>query len=306
MTRTLIIDGGLGRVITAIPALEKYVDKYPDTIILIHMWIPILFGNKKLINNVYDPMSKGILNKIKYTKIYKPEPYYNSSYLQGKINLIDAWNQEINGDTESLNLPKIYLTSSELASMKFIRDNYYNKIIAFQPFGSSAIIQENNVIDNNYRSLNIKTTQHLVKVLRDEGYGIWLMGDKPIPFLSNDNFIGVGSQNIREVVALLAHCDYFLGIDSSGQHIARIFNIPGSIIMGGTNTINVTYPDHFNILNDQSDKTYMPYRIAEFDSYLAELDNSDIMELSDKDLHIMGKNILRHINKSTKNKVLNS
>ena len=47
--------------------------------------------------------------------------------------------------------------------------------------------------------------------------------------------------------------------------------------MGGTSAVNVTYPGHFQILNNLP-CTYHPYRIAEFDAYLAELNNSNIME----------------------------
>lgn len=301
MNTTIIIDGGLGRVITAIPALEIYLEKNPNTIIITHGWTPILWSNKKLSNNIFDQNSKGIIDLIKHTKIIKPEPYYNSDYICGKIHLIDAWNQEINNNKENiLSIPQLCLTKAEIDSARFIRNNYYTKIIAFQPFGSTAVITDKDIKDQTARSLNLKTTQHLVKTLKDQGYGIWLICDKQIPFLDYSNFIGVGSNNIREVAALLYHCDYFLGIDSSGQHLARALNIPGSIIMGGTNTVNVTYPNHFNILNDRPDKKYMPYRIAEFDYWLSELNNADLLDFDDKQLHMLGKNIVKHINKVVK------
>ena len=297
---TLIIDGGLGRVITAIPALEKFVQNNPDSTILISGWYGIVLGNKILTNNVFDMHSKGIFERIKNTKIIKPEPYYNSNYLNGAISLIDAWHEEINDSKEKLPRPSIYLSDKETSSMSFIRNNYYSKIIAFQPFGSSAVITENGVTDTTYRSLTVDAAQYLIKLLRKEGYGIWLMTDRPIPFFDRNNFINAGSNDIRETAGLLYHCDYFLGIDSSGQHVARAFDIPGTVIMGGTNTINVTYPDFFNVLNDQ-DKTYMPYRLADFDWYLSELENHDIMKFNSKQLSDMGKSILKHI-KTFKNK----
>lgn len=301
MKKTLIIDGGLGRVITAIPALEKFVENNPDSIILTYQWTPIFWGNKKLNRNIYDTSTKGIFDIIRYTKIIKPEPYYNSEYLQGKIHLIDAWNQEINNSNDKLPLPKIYLTKAELESMSFIRNNYYTKIVALNPFGSTAQIDNNKIKDNTHRSLNKETIEKIVKLLKDEGYGIWLMSDRPVPFLDYNNFIGVGSNNVREVLGLLYHCDYFIGIDSCGQHMARILNIPGSIIMGGTNSTNVTYNDHFNVLNDRNDKEYMPYRLTDFDTMLSELANEGIMDFTDKELHLMCKSIKKHILKTTKN-----
>lgn len=301
---TLIIDGGLGRVITAIPALEAYVEKYPNTIIVVYGWLPIFFGNKKLIKNVFDYNHKGLLDLIKNTKIIKPEPYYNSDYISGKIHLIEAWNQEINGENEKLDKPKIYLTNDEIKNMSFIRDNYYTKIIAFQPFGSTAVITENDVIDKSKRSLDARISNYLVRLLRNQGYGLWLISDVRVPFFDRSDFINAGSMNIREVAGLLYHCDYFLGIDSSGQHMARTFDIPGSIIMGGTNSTNTTYPDHFNIVNDDPNKTYMPYRLGDFDWSLSEILNNDVFNISDSDLKLLGKNILKHIVKTTKNKKL--
>jgi hypothetical protein len=300
MKTTLIIDGGLGRVITAIPALEKYVETNPDTIILTHGWTPIFWGNKRLTKHVFDTSTKGVFDRIKYTKIIKPEPYYNSEYLQGKIHLIDAWNIEINNSSEKLALPKIYLSKAEYESMSFIRNNYYSKIIAIQPFGSTAVVDQNGVKDTSHRSLNKETVEKLIKTLKDEGYGIWLMSDKVVPFLDYSNLMGVGSGNLREVFGLLSYCDYFIGIDSCGQHMARILNVPGTVIMGGTNTINTTYPDYFNILNDRQDREYMPFRIADFDTMLTELSNEGLMEFNDKELHLMCKDIKKHIIKTTK------
>lgn len=301
MKKTFIIDGGLGRVITAIPALEKYVIKNPETIILVYNWLPILFGNKILSKVSQDALVvKGIFDTIKNSKIVKPEPYYNSDYLNCKISLVDAWNQEINGDKESMGVPKIFLRKDEIEMGAQIRKTYHRKIIAFQPFGSSANIDQNSVKDNSLRSLDVKITQAIVKSLKQQGYGIWLMVDKNVPFLNGSDFINLYSQNIREIAAIMYNCDYFLGIDSAGQHLARAFDKPGSIIMGGTNVKNVTYPDHFNILNNYEDKEYMPYRLTDFDWWLSETLNKDVMNFDDKKIKEITSNILKHIKKTTK------
>lgn len=299
--KTFIIDGGLGRVITAIPALEKYVSKNPNTNILVHGWLPIIFGNKILSKVAEDALQvKGTFDKIKKTTIVRPEPYFNNDYINGRISLMDAWNQEINGDKESMPIPNIYLRKDEIEQGAVIRKSYHRKVIAFQPFGSTADISANGVKDNTLRSLDAKTTQTIVKSLKQQGYGIWLMTDKNIPFLNGTDFINHYPQSIRDVASIIYNCDYFLGIDSSGQHIARVFNKPGSIIMGGTNTKNVTYPDHFNIINDVENKEYMPYRLTEFDWWLSETLNKDIMNFDDKKIKEISTNIVKHIKKTTK------
>lgn len=299
METTLIIDGGLGRVITAIPALEKFVRKNPKTTIIIFGWISILLGNKILANNLFDHNTKGLYQIIKDTKIIKPEPYYNSHYLNGRISLIDAWNQEINNDNEKMPLPNLYISQEEKNAYSKMRSGY-KKVICFQPFGSTTEFVDNKVKDNTLRSLNEKTTIEIVKSLKKQGYGIWLMTNQVVPFLDNRDFIQQWPNDPRGIVAMISHCDYFLGIDSSGQHIARSLNIPGSVIMGGTNTTNVTYPDHFYILNDKPDKQYMPYRVGDFDFWHNGIINDNILNFSDKEIKSLSLNIVKHIKKTTK------
>lgn len=300
MKYTIIIDGGLGRVITSIPALEKFVIKNPDTNIIVYGWAGIIMGNKFLSDKIFDNNTKGIYCKIKDTKILKPEPYFNSDYLNGKISLIQAWNQEINGCNELLDVPKIHLKTEEIRKFSSYRQTYHRKIIAFQPFGSTANIQDNSVTDNTLRSLDVNTTKGIVAAIKKQGYGIWLITDKSIPFLNGTDFIQAWPTSDREMAAMMHHCDYFIGIDSSGQHIARSLNKPGTVIMGGTNTINTTYPDYFNIVNDRPDKTYMPYRVAEFDWWLSETINNDIMVFDDKKIKQICSDILKHIKKTCK------
>ena len=289
---TLIIDGGLGRTITAIPALEKFVKKYPKTVILNYGWTPILFGNPILTNHVFDQGTKNMFQRIKDSKITKPEPYYNSDYLNGKINLADAFNQDINRDREKMPIPKIYLSETEIRNGKVVKRGS-SPTIAFQPFGSTANITQEGVEDNTLRSLNRETTEAIVKYLRNEGFNIYLITDKMIPWLSKNDFIDYQAPFVRELSAAISHCDYFIGVDSSGQHIARSYNIPGTVIIGGTNPVNISYPDYFNLYNDDHTRQYMPYRIAEFDFYLSEIQNANILNFDSKKI----KDCLAHIKK---------
>ena len=300
MNKTLLIDGGIGRVICAIPALERFVQKNPETTIVTYGWTQLLWGNKLLTDKVFDNTTKGLFQRIRNTQIIKPEPYYNIDYINERTHLIAAFNQEINGDKDPIGLPKIYLSSTELTNAAQLR-KYTNgrKVIAFQPLGSTAKIDGETVIDTSVRSLNTETIKYLVSRLKRD-YALFLVTDQQIGFLSQDDFIPVVPSDVRGLAAILANCDYILAIDSSAQHIARCFNKPGTVIMGGTNSINVSYPDHFNILNDRSDKVYMPYRLAEFDWWLSELANDSVLDFTEKDLKILGKNILKHINMSTK------
>ena len=53
---------------------------------------------------------------------------------------------------------------------------------------------------------------------------------------------------LRTWSAVIEAADYFVGVDSVGQHIARIFDKPGSVILGSTFAENITYSEHFNIV----------------------------------------------------------
>jgi len=274
MKFTLLIDGGLGRILTSIPALEQFVLDNPDSIIVTYFWTPIIWGNPKISNQVIDNNTKGLFELIKHSKIIKPEPYFNTNYINSKTHLSQAWNEVVNFKETDIQVPKIFLSKFELNAPN-IKNN--RPVIGLQPFGSTASFSPNEVTDSSGRSLNKEFTEQLIKRLKQENFDILLLTDKSIPFLDSSDFINYWPENCRWMSAAIANVDYFIGIDSAGQHIARCFNKPGTVIMGGTSAVNVTYPDHFQILNNLP-CTYHPYRIAEFDAYLAELINSNIME----------------------------
>jgi len=299
MKKTLIIEGELSKVFTSIPALEKFVTNNPDCTIVVHEFGPIFWGNKKLSNFIFDNHTKDLFNRIKNTKIIKPDPYYNIDFLNGKIHLVDAWNQEINGDKDPMPVPKMYIQEHESKVGLSVKRNYFNTIIAFQPFSKDVEFLENEVKDKSCRSMRLKLCKEIIKRLKLQGYGIWLITDRDIPVLSPTDFIQLWPTDVRSMASILSQCDYFLGVDGSGQHFARSFNIPGTVVMGGSNTTNFTYPDHFNIVNDK-ERDYMPYGLADFDRYIAEANNDKLMNLSDKEIKDLCNNIIKHIKKTVK------
>lgn len=93
---------------------------------------------------------------------------------------------------------------------------------------------------------------------------------------------------LRTMMSLIKNCDYFVGIDSVGQHIARAFNKPGTIIMGATNEINFSYPGHFQIIRKENhDPVYIPWRLSEFDCEFVNRENDGIMDFTDEDLDVI-------------------
>ncbi len=298
MSTTLLIDGGLGRVICAIPALEKFVQNNPNTTIITYFWTPVIWGNKKLTPYVFDNNTKGLFEKIKDTKISKPEPYYNNDYINQKIGLSDAFNQEINGNKDKMSVAKLYPSRSEMERGSKVRIGNKRAFVAIQPFGSTATITDNDTSDPTARSMSKNTIISLIKRLRHENFGLYLMTDKTIPFLNREDFVDHYPTNVREIVSTIANCDYFIGVDSSGQHIARSFNKPGTVLLGGTPAINISYPDFFNIIKFGIDDKYTSYRLCEFDNYLAEIENDSNLDLNKEQIQEFVEKTVQHLKKS--------
>ena len=106
--------------------------------------------------------------------------------------------------------------------------------------------------------------------------------------------------DLRQWMALISECDYFIGCDSVGQHMARALNTPGSVIFGSTFPINTSYPQYFNIIENTNEKKYVPIRIAGLDSALANRLNEGTMTFSTQELDKICKNISIDIEKKTK------
>lgn len=303
MNYTIYLTGGLGKIITAIPACEKFVQKNPSSIIMLGHHTPVFFGNPILTNNVFDITTKGVYDKVKDSKILTPDPYLNNDYLNGKISLADAWNQEINNDKEQMPVPKLFLSSHEKKFTRIVKQNN-RPTIAFQPFGNTANFENNDVFDFTMRSLPKFVSVELIKLFKKLGCNIFLITHHQVPFYNQTDFVNYFPPDTRHYIATISNCDYFVGIDSSGQHIARSFNVPGTVIMGGTNSINATYPDFFNVVNDKQDKSYQffgPFAES-FDNYLNGITNSSVMDFNDKKIKELCNNITKHFKSSVRKK----
>jgi ADP-heptose:LPS heptosyltransferase len=105
---------------------------------------------------------------------------------------------------------------------------------------------------------------------------------------------------LRIWAAIIEASDYFIGCDSVGQHIAYAFDTPGTVILGSTFGINVTYPEYFNIIErDTETKVYSPIRIAGYGCEEADRLNDPLMDFTADELKSMIKNIQDHIKKTT-------
>ncbi len=309
MTRKKVfsIDGGAGRAICAIPALEKYARLHPDEEwnIIIGGWDTLYFGNPLLQERTYSMDVKGIFkNLIKDSQIIHPEPYTQWQYYNQQCSLAEAFDKIINetDDHSDLDKPNMYLCKAEEKNASNVISGVKSKqakdlTIIIQPFGRSARVDNGDIIDDSTRSIEPHVYYKLVKKLSQK-YNILFMGEGEFAqAISQEDSISEKPQgDLRMWAAIIEASDYFIGCDSLGQHMARAFDKPGSVIMGSTYAENVSYPDWFNIIeNEDIPKTYSPIRACGFDSHLADRLNDGLMDFSDDQINEIYSNIAKHI-----------
>lgn len=305
-----MLDGGAGRIIAAIPALEKYVRNHPeeDVRILIGGWDNLLWGNQLLQDITYNIDTKGVFDNVvkDADEIVSPEPYRVPDYFLQKISLAQAFDRLINNTTDHSDLPtpRLYICKAEeknaanlIADVKSQQKKQHTIVI--QPFGRSAKVDRGDVIDDSSRGLDSYTYLKLVKKLSTK-YNLILFADKEF-HLPQDTYTLKPQMELRAWFSVISTADYFVGCDSVGQHIARAFDKPGTVFLGSTFAINVTYPDWFNIYEREGvTKKYSPIRIAGLDGHLADRLNDACMDFSDKEIDDLFMKIVKDIEKKVK------
>ena len=315
LNTTFIINGGAGRIISSMPALEKYAKLNPkdDFKVIVHGWESVFWSHPTLQKRVFGAHQKGNFETIlKTSKVISPEPYLNYRFYNQQINMAEAFDEEINHtqDHTDLNYNCLHLSNYEIHKSKELVENYKNekkkrKVIVFQPFGSSTEIIEKQPIDKSNRSFELKDYFKIVQSLSTDSTILYAS----LPEFKHPNDIhSISFDEIqpyhRTLMALIYHCDYFVGCCSVGQHIARAFNKPGLIIMGGTNEVNFSYPNHFKIYRkkDKSPK-YIPWRLSEIDCEFMDRENDGLMKFNEQEIDEILKIIKNEVGSSTTEKI---
>lgn len=310
MKTIITIDGGLGRALTALPALLYFAEKHQDEefYIMIHGWDYVSWGFSQLQNRTFNPENKGIFQEYFWNadKVISPEPYRLPEFYRGEINLIQAFHQEINGSTDYENLPKKYIQLSQFENLKgheIIAQakevHKKEKTIVIQPYGSSANICPMGVFDPSCRSFPQKFYESLVKKLSKD-YNIIYMGANE--FHDEISYKPQPDPNMREWMAIIQAVDYFIGCDSCGQHFARALNQKASVLIAGTHKNNVTYPDEFHIIERNCEFYSAPMRICSFDSNLATRLNEERIQFTEEEMKNAYEEIIKNIEGKVRSK----
>jgi hypothetical protein len=315
LNTTFIITGGAGRVINSIPALEKYERLNPndDFKVIVHGWESVFWSHPTLQKRVFGAHQKGNFdNIIRNSKTVSPEPYQNYRFYNQQVNLIEAFDEEINHtqDHSDLNYNCLHLSEYEIAKSKELVEKYKTdkkkrKVIVFQPFGSTVEIVDKKPIDRSNRSFELKDYFKIVQSVSNDV--VILYASLPQFRHPSDTF-SISFDEIqpyhRTLMSLIYHCDYFVGCCSVGQHVARAFDKPGLIIMGATNETNFSYPNHFDIYRKKDrEPKYTPWRLSEVDCEFSDRENEGLMKFDDKEINKMIQIIKKNIGSSTIEKI---
>jgi hypothetical protein len=288
------IDGGIGRVITALPALLKYHKNHSDEewYVSIMGWDYVPLGIPELQERTFNPDTKGTWENIfmKSDEVISPEPYRLPNFYKGRISLAEAFDEIINdtNDHSDLNYETLQLSHAEVRKGQEIICRAYEtqkkeQTIVINPYGSTAQTCPLGVYDDSLRSLPENMFVKLCELLAED-YNVIYMGYPHL--LSEENkfvFVPQPDLHIREWMGVISQVDYLIGCDSVGQHIARATGTQGCVIMGGTDAVNMSYPDYFRVVQRKK-PIYSPMRISGLQSNLVERLNKECIEYTDDEI----------------------
>lgn len=291
--KAFFLNGGMGRIISAIPALEKYQQESGDDnfIVVIEGICDILKGHPTLDTKTYDMYHKNLFHtKLVNMDIVSPEPYRVNDYFNQKCNIAQAFDILIN-NKGIRDLPKstLVLSKEELIAGKKVVDEVKEKlkkekVVIIQPFGRAIEQIDGSFVDKSNRSLEFFNLKNIIKKLQEKDWAVILMSEFGIDFKDagfKEEVAMPEKVELRQWAAIIKYADHFLGCDSLGQHLAYSLDTPASVVFGATYPANTSYPqsEKFNIIDlGQMDREYDPIRIT-FDERISRK-NERIMSMT--------------------------
>lgn len=294
-SKAFMINGGAGRVLCSIPALEKYYEETGDEnfIIVCEGGTELYKGHPVLDPRTYDIWHKNLFHeKIKDRDIITLEPYRIWEYYNQKASLSQAFDIEINGKgIRELQKPKLILSNAETGQGIELAEEIRKKlkkekIAVIQPFGRNVQLIGGIPSDATGRSFDFNNTISLIKKLQKEGFAVVLFSDIGIDTCQlelKEDIAQPKNITLRQWASLLKQCNLFLGCDSVGQHLCNALDIPAVAVFGSTYPINVSYPetDTFRVVDlGENSRRYSPIRITQ-DEYIDRC-NERLMYMTDE------------------------
>ena len=308
-SKVFFINGGAGRVITSIPALEKYAETHDDFVIVAEGGMNFFKGHPVLDKFAYDHWHKNLFeDKIKDRDCMTPEPYRRWHYYNQKCNIAQAYDMEINGLDEPRDLPtpKIKLSKTEAINALNLVEQIKaktkkDKVIVVQPFGRGAEVQGEYIIDQSSRSFHQRDIVEVINNLRKD-YGVIIMSEFQFvvdPPDSNMIPCAWPQADIRVWAGIIECADHFLGCDSVGQHIAKSVGTTVTTVIGATFPVNISYPEdrNFDIIDiGKGKRVFQPLRLTAED--YQDMMNDECMKMKKEDVQSVITSCRKRLGKS--------
>ena len=256
LSKAFFINGGAGRVVCSIPALEKYAADHRDDdfIIVSESWEELYKGSIPLRDRVYSPLHKDLFkDHLKDKEVITPEPYRLNAYFNQKVNLVQAFDiiiNELDHIPEGIDskVPHLELSKTEQITGHNIVNEVKqvtgcDKVVVFQPFGQSVQVEGKFIFDTSGRSFEIANVVEIIQKLKENNYGIIVMSQIDIPSWQEMGIAMPRNMNLMGWAGVINAADYFLGCDSVGQHLSVATRSKGTVVLGATYPENVSYKD---------------------------------------------------------------
>jgi len=256
LSKAFFINGGAGRVVCSIPALEKYAADHRDDdfIIVSESWQELYKGSIPLRDRVYSPLHKDLFkDHLKDKEVITPEPYRLNAYFNQKVNLVQAFDiiiNELDHIPEGMDnkVPHLELSKTEQITGHNIVNEVKqvtgcDKVVVFQPFGQSVQVEGKFIFDTSGRSFEIVNVVEIIQKLKENNYGIIVMSQIDIPSWQEMGIAMPRNMNLMGWAGVINAADYFLGCDSVGQHLSVATKSKGTVVLGATYPENVSYKD---------------------------------------------------------------
>ena len=301
MTTVISLDGGLGRIITAIPALLKYHKNNPDEewYVTIPAWDFVTWGIPELQERTFNPEAKGTFNLFwKADRVISPEPYRLPAYYRNEISLKEAFDVCINNSTDHSDLPPMQLNLSvqeKRTAYDIIKRSKKHrpgvKTIVIQPYGSTASPHPSGIFDDSLRSIPKSMLNYFIDNLSNN-YNLIFMGAKE--FHDDKMYKPDPDPTLRDWAAIIEAADYFIGCDSCGQHMRKAFDKKASVVITGTHKTNTTYDD-FHII--ERDVPFYPdsMRISGFHAHMSSRLNEPRIDFTQEEIEKAYQEIIENI-----------
>ena len=309
MNSIFVINGGAGRVLCSIPALEKFQQNNPDDdfVIALEWWAELFENHPTLSDKVVDMNAEDCFEKYFIDRNpLQPEPYLDTDFYTCKKNLVQSFDKLINNtdDHSDVYSPSLFLSEFEQHNGMHLtnsikKDLSKKKLVVFQPYGSTSQLIGGEIVDFSGRGIPTEKFLKISKLLCSEAV-VCYMGP-PDFYLPNDvfssNLFNI-NPTLRTYMSIINCCDAFIGCDSVGQHIARSFEKPATVLMGTTIEKNVSYPDYekFKFFRKPDfEPTYHPMRLGNGAAQKAERLNKGIMNFTDQECIDIAHMVLEQI-----------